>query len=172
MSTNTLIERLRERADEVDDCLERRTNCWFREIDTALFREAAAALSAEGRERLEEQALRIARHQLNPFAHPYTCGIDSNHAPLVPTVQDGEVVLVCPGPGRLSPADLRPEACPYTQRLAAPATPEGETDEFSCSKCGAEYPDADCLCDLCGEYTPALRASSAREWERKRLLEI
>ncbi|HET7321179.1 MAG TPA: hypothetical protein VFI96_01710 [Longimicrobiaceae bacterium] len=51
------------------------------------------------------------------------------------------------------------------QRLASPAPPEGETDEFSCSKCGAEYPDADCLCDLCGEYTPALRASSAGEGE-------
>jgi hypothetical protein len=80
------------------------------------------------RERQLKEALRIAQHQLNPFVHPYTCGIESNHLPLVPMIRDGEVELVCLGSGKIRPRDFQPERCAYTQIVRHALTPEASYD--------------------------------------------
>lgn len=63
--------------------------------------------------KLAEQACRIARHQQNGRLHPLTCGVDSTHAPLIPAVKDGRVVLRCLGPM----TGLTPSPCAYEQEL-------------------------------------------------------
>lgn len=43
-----------------------------------------------------ERMQAVLRHQLDPNLHPLTCGVDSNHRPLVPAMTTkGHVVLRC-----------------------------------------------------------------------------
>jgi hypothetical protein len=58
-----------------------------------------------------DAACAIAAHQQNGRVHPLTCGIDSNHAPLVPFVKDGRLMLRCLGSMR----GLDAVPCPYVQ---------------------------------------------------------
>ena len=63
--------------------------------------EAADAILSE--EKLKERIYQIIANQNNPMLHPLTCGNDSKHTPLIPTIVKDEIVLIC--------AD-----CDYTQK--------------------------------------------------------
>jgi len=46
-------------------------------------------------EKNTEIVWKIMQHQANGMAHPLTCGVDSNHFNLVPTIEDDKVILKC-----------------------------------------------------------------------------
>jgi hypothetical protein len=107
----------------------------------------------------------ICRHQVSKGVHPMTCGNDSNHPPLFPVLEGGELVLRC------AHCDYKQTFIPEqfgAEEKPKPTRHPHDGEPYYCVKCGLGYAEF----AACEETICQLETAEAAQNRMKRYNEL